>query len=75
MVYLLDTNAFFEILCEIAEIEIPGMKGFLKIIDGEKCYISRVTLIEIISVIGKYGRGETREWQICNKITGENGDH
>lgn len=74
MAYLLDTNAFFEILCEIAEIEIPGMKGFSKIIEGEECYISRVTLIEIISVIGKYGRGEAREWQVCNRITSENGD-
>lgn len=74
MAYLLDTNAFFEVLCEIAEIEIPRAKGFAKIIEGKKGYISRVTLIEIISVIGKYGRGETREWQICNRVTGENGE-
>lgn len=74
MVYLLDTNAFFEVLCETAEIEIPKTNGYAKIIKGQKCYVSRVTLIEIISVIGKYGRGETREWQVCNRITGENGE-
>lgn len=74
MAYLLDTNAFFEMLCEIGGIEMPGMKGFLKKTEGEKCYISRITLIEIISVIGKYGRGEAQQWQICRRQIHENGE-
>ena len=74
MAYLLDTNAFFEILCETAEISLPGAKGYSEKIKGKPCYISRVTLIEIISVIGKYGRGETKGWQVCNRIIGENGE-
>ena len=69
MVYLLDTNAFFEVICGIADIKTTGMVGFSSIVWDNKCYVSKITLIEIISVIGKYGRGEPREWQICHRVT------
>lgn len=63
--YLLDTNAYFEILKSIAEERITDK--IQDIIRGE-CYISRLTKIEIISVIGKYARGQSRQVQTCDRI-------
>ncbi len=70
--YLLDTNAFFELLSTIAgkPVRKDGY-DFTDIVSGE-FYISSITLVEIISVIGKYSRGEVRQWQKCNRIISDN---
>lgn len=38
-----------------------------------KCYISKITELEVLSVIGKYGRGEQSQWQICNRQIAQDG--
>ena len=71
--FLLDTNAFFEVLSYLAgkNVRSDGY-DFEDIIKGE-CYISKITELEIISVVGKYGRGEPAQWQKCNRIISEDG--
>lgn len=63
--YLLDTNAYFALL------KYVGTDDHNEIIDNilaGECYISKVTQIEIISVIGKYARGANGGTQACNRI-------
>ncbi|GFI38093.1 hypothetical protein IMSAGC015_02282 [Lachnospiraceae bacterium] len=65
--YLLDTNAFFEMLGFLAGRNVrPDAYDFEEIMQGE-CYISKITELEILSVIGKYGRGAPSQWQNCNR--------
>ena len=65
MKYLLDTNAYFAVLRYIANNEKSDkVESILK----EKCYISKVTQIEIISVIGQYARGQSRQTPVCDRI-------
>ena len=68
--YLLDTNIFFHIIELIANA--PSHSGIQKLQEGH-CYISELTRIEIISVLGKYARGMSSQTQICNKIISETG--
>ena len=67
MNYLIDTNVFFDILMQIADpsktSELLGWDDAKK----GKCYISHVTQIEIVSVIGKYARGRNMNWQSCQR--------
>lgn len=63
--YLLDTNAYFALLQYIASGD--SKEEYEKIING-KCYISKLTQIEIISVIGQYARGSSRSIQVCERI-------
>lgn len=63
--YLLDTNAYFALLKYVSTEE--SNESIDKILEGE-CCISKVTQIEIISVIGKYARGTGGGVQICNRI-------
>lgn len=68
--YLLDTNAYFAILKYLAgEFQSSNMENVLK---GE-CYISKLTQIEIISVIGQYARGRDRQVQRCDRVHAETG--
>lgn len=64
--YLLDTNAYFAILKYICTEE-EGNITIERILKG-KCYISKATQIEIISVIGKYARGSSGGVQICDRV-------
>ena len=63
--YLLDTNAYFALLKYI----VSGNQNeeYEKVING-RCYISKLTQIEIISVIGQYARGASRSIQKCDRI-------
>ena len=63
--YLLDTNAYFALLKYVSTEE--SNERIDKILEGE-CCISKVTQIEIISVIGKYARGAGGGVQICDRI-------
>lgn len=71
--YLIDTNAFWEILCEIAGIPAKGKRFDIEEIKKGECYISEITKVEIMSVMGKYARGEQAQWQMCNRFIGEDG--
>lgn len=71
--YLLDTNAFFEMLSYLAGKNVRAdIYDFHDVRKG-KCYISKITELEIISVIGKYGRAEPEQWQTCGRIISEDG--
>lgn len=63
--YLLDTNAYFALLKYVSAGDNNEIID--NILAGE-CYISKVTQIEIISVIGKYARGSSGGEQVCNRI-------
>ena len=73
--YLLDTNAYFNLLkllrkCDENAMEYPEcIKQLLK---GNLC-ISTVTKVEIISVLGKYARGNSGGYNKCNCIIAEDG--
>lgn len=54
--YLLDTNAYFKILED--NYRTSDSNSEIVNILTHNCYISELTKIEIISVIGKYARGE-----------------
>lgn len=69
--YLLDTNVFFDILEAISN---GASKAKFDTIMGGKCYISELTRIEIISVLGKHARGCAKQWQPCARIINEAGD-
>lgn len=72
--YLLDTNAFFELLSYLAGKPVRKDEyDFADIRQGE-CYISKITELEILSVIGKYGRGAASQWQICNRQISDDGE-
>ncbi len=71
--FLLDTNAFFEMLSYLAGKGVRRDEyDFADILEGE-CYISKITELEILSVIGKYGRGEAAQWQQCTRQICEDG--
>lgn len=57
-VYILDTNAFFNYIKNIFsnDSDEKTKENMNKIKNGE-CYISIISTIEIISVLGKYARG------------------
>ncbi len=70
--YLLDTNALFSILKIIIEKKVQP--EIIKKILSSNCYISQITKIEIISVIGKYSRGSQKQKYKCNSYISENND-
>lgn len=70
--FLLDTNAYFNFL-KFSSVSPPGEKTLevfeaIKIIKNGTCYISALSLIEIISVIGKYARGSVGGYEKCQCI-------
>ena len=74
--YLLDTNAFFFFLkamnpCSPTKGELPDQLTELL---TEKISISSITKVEIISVLGKYARGNSGGIQKCNCIISKQGD-
>ena len=71
--YLLYKNAFFEILSFLVGKNVRRDEYDFNEIKEGRCYISKITEVEIISVIGKYARGEQEEWQRCDRIIAEDG--
>lgn len=74
--YLLDTNAFFNLLKEIREVE-KGDSTFsaqIALLTSGDIYISNITKIEIISVLGKYARGRSGGFHQCTRSVSEKGD-
>lgn len=73
--FLLDTNAFFNLLKESRETE-RGSSVFasqMGILTGGSMFISNVTKIEIISVLGKYARGRSGGFHKCTRPLSETG--
>ena len=70
--YLLGTNAFFELICLAGKNVRRDEYKYDDVMNGT-CFISKITELEIISVIGKYGRGEPNQWQHCNRLLSEDG--
>lgn len=73
--YLLDTNAFFNLLKESREAE-KGSSAFseqVRMLISSKIFISNITKIEIISVLGKYARGRSGGFQKCTRAISETG--
>ena len=57
--YLLDTNALFNYVkykITYSSLDTESQK-IIDELEGNKCYISEITTIEIVSVLGKYARG------------------
>lgn len=71
--YLLDTNAFFEMISYMAGRNVRKDEYDFDNIRKGECYISKITELEIISVIGKYGRGEPSQWQKCERHISKDG--
>lgn len=69
--YLLDTNVFFRVIEAIAN-NMPNNE--IQLLREGKCYISELTRIEIISVLGKHSRGMSRQVQICDRVINEKGE-
>lgn len=69
--YLLDTNAYFAILKHVAGEESNAV--IEKILSGEY-FISKLTQIEIISVIGQYARGKSGQRQLCDRVHEDTGE-
>lgn len=66
MEYLLDTNAYFNFLNELSNSIPSERKNEILGLNTRRFYISEITSIEIISVLGKYARGNSGGSQKCN---------
>lgn len=74
--YLLDTNAFFNLL-KAMNPDSGGQDSLAEPIDNlksQKLTISSITQVEIISVLGKYARGNQGGFQKCNCQISPEGD-
>ncbi len=72
--YLLDTNAFFELLSFLVGKSVRKDEYDFETIRKGECYISKISELEIISVVGKYSRGEPSQWQTCKRTIDEEGN-
>lgn len=70
--YLLDTNAYFHLLKAVQEEPRP-FETEIKTIQSGKVWISSITRVEIISVLGKYARGVNGGFQKCGCIIDPSG--
>ena len=74
--YLLDTNAYYNLLRESREQQ-KGKSAFSvemsKLVSGT-LFISNITKIEIVSVLGKYARGNNGGFQRCTRCISKTGE-
>lgn len=74
--YLLDTNAYYNLLRESREQQ-KGKSAFSvemsKLVSGT-LFISNITKIEIVSVLGKYARGNSGGFQRCTRCLSKTGE-
>lgn len=71
--YLLDTNTYFNILKDSANSNDDRTKKKIASLKKQSVFISQVTKIEIVSVLGKYARGNTGGHQRCTCVIDDNG--
>lgn len=68
--FLLDTNAYFNFLLYATHSKGNDNRydAAISKIQNADCYLSQISLIEIISVLGKYARGKDGGIEKCNCI-------
>ena len=71
--YLLDTNAYFNILKLLKDASDGDQNEMVEVLKQGTLFISEITRIEIISVLGKYARGGNGGPQKCECIISEDG--
>jgi len=74
--YLLDTNAYYNLLKESREHQ-KGNSIFsteINKLTSSSLFISVITKIEIVSVLGKYARGNSGGFQKCTRCISKTGD-
>lgn len=74
--YLLDTNAYYNLLRESREQQ-KGSSSFsaeIHILSTISLFISTITKTEIVSVLGKYARGNSGGFQKCTRCLSKNGE-
>lgn len=74
--YLLDTNAYYNLLKESRKHQ-KGDSAFsaeIRTLISSDLFISTITKIEIISVLGKYARGNSGGFQKCTRCLSEAGE-
>lgn len=74
--YLLDTNAYYNLLRESREQQ-KGRSAFcaeISTLMSGRLFISTITKIEIISVLGKYARGNSGGFQRCTRCISKTGE-
>lgn len=74
--YLLDTNAYYNLLKESREQQ-KGNSNFsaeIHTLTSGNLFISIITKIEIISVLGKYARRNNGGFQKCTRCISETGE-
>lgn len=74
--YLLDTNAYYNLLKESREHQ-KGNSAFsaeIAALTNGQLFISNITKVEIISVLGKYARGSSGGFQKCTRCISEAGE-
>ena len=76
--FLLDTNAYFNFLKNTVFLDTDAKNNSyeaeIRRIKEGKCYISEISRLEIISVIGKYARGTSGGKKKCNCVISESGE-
>lgn len=76
--FLLDTNAYFNFLrfsVQLSRRECsPETTEAMERIKAGACYISALSQVEIISVIGKYARGQAGGYEKCDCIISTTGE-
>ncbi|WP_304584038.1 type II toxin-antitoxin system VapC family toxin [Acutalibacter muris] len=74
-IYLLDTNAYFNFMRYSTHALGDGDSFDVAVsqIKAADCCISQISLIEIISVLGKYARGKSAGKEKCNCIIDDAG--
>ena len=74
--YLLDTNAYFNLLRELGENgqDKSAYSEQINTLKNGKICISSITKVEIISVLGKYARGKNGGFQECTRCVSQPGE-
>ncbi len=67
--YLLDTNAYYELLKRSREQQKDNtvFSSEIHTLVNSRLFISTITKVEIISVLGKYARGSSGGFQRCTR--------
>ena len=74
--YFLDTNAYYNLLKE-SRLQQKGSSAFsveINTLANSCLFISAITKVEIISVLGKYARGDSGGFQKCTRSLSAAGD-
>lgn len=73
--YLLDTNAYYNLLVELRALQSGGsaFSAEINTLTSGSLFISNITKVEIISVLGKQARGSSGGFHSCTRSLSETG--